>query len=217
MQPMNRTAHTSSRLISRARPVRTLPLLALGLLLASLQIGCGSTGAGRSFMIPAGEYEDAFATVREELRAAGYTLERVDSIAGEISTGEKTVVGVVSPLAPENRTATGMLADTLSNRPRTVRVRFRDATDLSQPPKPDALVHAEVDAIIWRKLNPGWRIDTETTFGNQISLDPLLGARGVTRKTVVPLKRDDRFASVLTKRITKKLERTRERTKTAGG
>ena len=97
-----------------------------------------------------------------------------------------------------------MLADTLSNRPRTVRVRFRDAD--GDAPRAETPVRAEVDAIIWRRLNPGWRIDTETTLGNNISRDPALIERGVNAATPVPLTRDDRFAGELARRIARRLD-----------
>jgi hypothetical protein len=184
----------------RARPNPTL--------LAAL-LACGSTETGRTIEIAPGEYPLALNATRDALRASGYTVERVDAAAGEVSTMEKTVAGLATPLAPENRAASGLVADTLSNRPRTVRVRFRDASNPDAPPTADGPVRAEVDAIIWRRLNPNWRIETETTAGNTIWIDPLMARRGVTAATPVPLKRDDRFASVIAKRITDRIERAR--------
>lgn len=184
---------------------RTFRLAGVAALAAGVLGGCGSPGGGRSFDIAAGGYADALDATRETLRDAGYTLERVDASAGEVTTGEKIVAGLATPGASENRTVTGLVADTLSNRPRTLRIRFRDAADPSSPPRADAPVRAEVDAIVWRRLNPNWRTETETVMGNFVWRDPLLAERGVTGATRVPLKRDDDLAAVIARRIESRL------------
>jgi len=183
------------------------PIVALAIALsASFITGCGSTTIVRSFPVPAGQYPAAIEAVRDELRAAGYTIERVDAVAGEILTTPKTVAGLATPLAPENRWPAGVAADTLSNRPRTVRVRFRDAQDISMPPAEGQAVIAEVDALIWKKLSPGWRLETETTIRNLYWIDPALSRRGVNGATVVPLKRDDAYATEITKKIAQRMK-----------
>ena len=182
------------------RAIRILYLLFVTLAALPLT-GCGASSDARSFEIAPGDYARALTAPRETLRAAGYAVERVDAIAGEITTGEKIVAGVATPLASENNALRGVLADTLSNRPRTVRVRFRDASDPGAPPREDGAVRAEVDAIIWRTLYPNWRTETETVLGNFVWRDPLLAERGVTGATPVPLKRDDRFAREIAGRI----------------
>lgn len=197
--------HTPLRFISFRNARRTIAALAIALS-ASFITGCGSTTIARTFTVPAGQYPTAIEAARDELRAAGYTLERVDAVAGEILTAPKTVAGLATPLAPENRWIAGVAADTLSNRPRTVRVRFRDAQDIASPPIEGRAVVAEIDAVIWKKLRPGWRLETETTIRNLYWTDPALSKRGVTGATVVPLKRDNVFATELTKKIAKRMK-----------
>lgn len=195
------------------RPTTTLraalPALLIGAL-ACLAPGCSTPPVARTFAVPAGQYPIALDAVREELRGAGYTIERVDANAGEILTAPKTVAGLATPLAPENRWPAGVASDTLSNHPRTVRVRFRDAANPASPPIEGRDAVAEVDALIWRQLRPGWRLETETTVRNLYWIDPALGKRGVNGATVVPLKRDDAFATELTEKITARMVATPE-------
>lgn len=185
-------------------PQRTI-IAALAGMLAFFATGCSTPPTARTFAVPADQYQIALDAVRDELRAAGYTVERVDANAGEILTAPKTVAGIATPLAPENRWPSGVVSDTLSNRPRTVRVRFRDAIEPASPPQEGRDVVAEVDAMIWRRLRPGWRLETETTIRNLYWIDPALGRRGVNGATVVPLKRDDVYATELTEKITARI------------
>jgi hypothetical protein len=187
-----------------ARPV-LFPLTLLILSLLPTLTGCAGRAESRSFEIQAGTYDDAIIATRDTLRASGYTLERIDATAGEITTTERTVAGLASPFASENRNVSGLVADTLTNRPRTVRVRFRDATNPASPPNPDAPVRAEVDAMIWKRVRPGWRVETETMVGNAISRDRAEQRRGVSSGEPVPVGRDDDFARVIARRIQQRL------------
>lgn len=187
--------------------VRTLLTLLIAIAGLHTLGGCASRAESRSFEIPAGRYPDAIIATRDTLRAAGYTLERIDAASGEISTTERTVAGLAAPFAKENRTLSGLAADTLTDRPRTVRVRFRDARDPLAPPRADAPVRAEIDAMIWKRVNPGWRVETETSRRNLVSRDPAERARGVSPSAHIPVRRDDAFARLLVERITNRLAR----------
>ncbi len=188
--------------------MRTILLASALLAFLNTLTGCAGRAESRTFEIPAGRYNEAIVATRDTLRASGYTLERIDATAGEITTTERTVTGLASPFASENRSLSGVAADTLTNRPRTVRVRFRDARDPQSPPAPDAPVRAEVEAVIWKRIQPGRRVETETTFRGRVARDPAEIRRGVNAGTPVPVRLDHDYARVLARRITERLART---------
>ncbi|HHN77241.1 MAG TPA: hypothetical protein ENK11_01010, partial [Phycisphaerales bacterium] len=100
----------------------------LPIVIGCLLAGCAGTGTGsRAFTLPASRYQQAFDTARDELRRAGYTLERIDAARGEILTAPKTFAGMMNPLGVETRSVGQMIGDTINTQPRTIRVSFRDA------------------------------------------------------------------------------------------
>ena len=187
----------------RRAALTTAAFLSVGLAVGLT--GCRAQAPAAAFEFEAGRYADALDATRDTLRAAGYTIERVDAVSGEITTTERTVAGLATPLASENRSARGLITDTLTNRPRTVRVRFRDAANPDAPPTAQGPIRLEIDAMIWQRVNPGWRVETETTFGNTVSFDPAEARRGIGANAPVPVRMDDEFARVLTKRIADRL------------
>lgn len=176
--------------------MRWTVLIALAVLLG----GCASPGGERSFVFPAERYTEVFDATRAELRRAGYTLERVDATNGEILTAPKTNAGLATPFEPEYDTVGQVWQDTINSQPRTVRVRFRDASS-DTPPAETGEVRAEVEVVLWRLRRPGWRLETEAIRTSRYWFDPSLPRRGVGSGDLVPLRRDDSFASKLAARV----------------
>lgn len=168
--------------------------------LAGLLGGCASPSGERSFVFPAERYAEVFDATRVELRRAGYTLERIDATSGEILTAPKTNAGLATPFEPEYASVGQVWQDTINSQPRTIRVRFRDAADGTPPPETGE-IRAEVEVVLWRLRRPGWRLETESIRMSRNWLDPSLSARGVGSGNLVPLRRDDAFASRLAARV----------------
>lgn len=191
-------------------PSRLLHSLLIALTTLALS-GCRAPDGPRTFTFPARDYPAVLDAARETLRDAGYTLERVDAVRGEVLSAPKTSAGLVTPIEPEYNTLSSAWQDTLNNQPRTVRVRFRDAASVArgdaQPPSETGDIRAEVESVVWRLRRPGWRLETETIRESSYSLDPMLSARGVTPNTLVPIRRDDAFASELAAKLQRRLHR----------
>jgi hypothetical protein len=172
---------------------------------ACLLAGCRAPSGGRSFVIPAERYTEAFELARAELRRAGYTLERVDANAGELLTAPKTIAGFATPFQPEYTGPGQRWQDTLNNQPRTVQIRFRDAAadpaGPATPPTGEGGVRAEVEVVLWRFRRPGWRLETESIQGSTFYGDPAWSDRGVHYGMLVPIRRDDAFAGLLADRL----------------
>ncbi len=180
-------------------------MIVMGCLLA----GCAGAGAGsRVFTLPASRYQQAFEAARDELRRAGYTLERIDAADGEILTAPKTFAGLMNPLGVETRSVGQMIGDTINTQPRTIRVSFRDADTGSTPADADdsGEIRAEVLAVEWRLRQPGWRLETETMRGSRNWRDPALAERGARPGMLTPLGRDDVLASRIAGRIVRRLD-----------
>lgn len=179
---------------------------------AALLTGCRAPEGPRSFTFPASDYPAVLDATREKLRAAGYTLERVDAVRGEVLTTPKTSAGFTTPIEPEYNTLGSAWQDTLNNQPRTVRVRFRDAASIergdARPPTATGEIHAEVESVIYRLSRPGWRLETETISESSMSRDPLLIERGVTPNMLVPLRRDDSFSAELAAKVRRRLAKS---------
>lgn len=176
------------------------------ILLGCLLTGCRSPDGARSFSFPASRYGEAFDAARDELRRAGYTLERVDAAHGELLTAPKTVAGLATPFEPESASVGQMAQDTLNTQPRTVRVMFRD--DQGHPPDPadeTGEITAHVEAVLWRIRRPGWRLETEAIRASSHFFDRDLAGRGVYFGVLVPLRRDDPLAAELTHRVRARL------------
>ena len=185
------------------------PLVLLLLLLPA----CAAPDTPTAFEFPGERYERVFDAARAELRAAGYTLERVDAARGELLTAPKTVAGFATPLEPESRSLPQLWEDTLNHQPRTVRVRFRDLEGNPPPAGAGEPMRAVVDAVLWRQRSPGWRLETEAIARSRIWLNPDWPQRGIVMGSLTPLRKDDPLARRLTARI---LERLDEQDEDAG-
>ncbi|USN99772.1 MAG: hypothetical protein H6810_03685 [Phycisphaeraceae bacterium] len=175
--------------------------------LAGVLAGCRSHGGPRAFVVSSSLYGEAFDATRDELRRAGYTLERVDAANGELLTAPKTVAGFATPFAPEPGSIGQMTDDTLNSQPRTVRVTFRDAA--GGPPGVGDVTET-VEVVIWRTNRPGTRLETEAIRASSVWIDPALAERGVRNGMLVPLRRDDNFAGELAGRVRDRLSAERE-------
>lgn len=185
--------------------MRWILLVMMGCLLA----GCAGPGSGpRTFTVPASRYARAFDAARDELRRAGYTLERIDAAHGEILTAPKTFAGLTQPLGVETRSVGQMVGDTINNQPRTVRVSFRDAATGSLPADADGSgeIRADVLAVEWRLRRPGWRLETESIRASRNWRDPALAERGIRPGMLTPERRDDTLAARLAARIQRRLD-----------
>jgi hypothetical protein len=172
--------------------------------------GCAGPSGGASVTFAAERYGEAFDAAREELRAAGYTLERIDAGAGEILTAPKITAGFVTPFEPEFRPMAQAWRDTVNAQPRTVRIRFRDDEpgEPGAPPPTEGTIVADVEVVIWRQRRAGWRLETETIRASEYWSDPGWGATGVRANMRVPIRRDEAFAAELASGIRGRLDRS---------
>ncbi|MBZ0171040.1 MAG: hypothetical protein K8E66_01540 [Phycisphaerales bacterium] len=173
---------------------------------ACLFAGCRAPDGPRSFVVPASRYAEAFDAARDELRRAGYTLERVDVVNGELLTDPKTVAGLATPFEPESASLGQMVQDTVNAQPRTVRVTFRDPTGAGpgSTARTDEIT-ASVEVVLWRLRRPGWRLETESIRSSSYWIDRDLASRGVRFGMRVPMRHDAPFAAEFAGRVRQRL------------
>jgi len=106
------------------RIVVLLGTLALG----SLATGCASAPATATTMrIEPGAYPAAFEAVKDELRAYGFELDRIDARAGVITTSPHFSAGLATPWVTDESTIGQEFEGLLNRQRRTVRVDFAPA------------------------------------------------------------------------------------------
>ncbi len=169
-------------------------MLALGLL--AFTAGCSTGGGPTTLSLAAGDqasYEAAFRAARDELRDQGYLLDRVDVIAGVITT---------------QRTGTPRdLADLAHRQQHSVRVTFTPpaAEEAEAPPGEGAFTSAaggrtmQVRVIVDRIYRPGWRVPSSSSVRfSSVATNPELEARGLQPLYSTAIAEDRDLAAKLT-------------------
>jgi len=100
--------------------------------------GCQAPApASTSLRIAPGAYSATFEAVKDELRASGFELDRIDARAGVITTRPHFSAGLATPWIGDESTLGQELDDFLNRQRRTVRVVFTPA-DADSDSIPDA-------------------------------------------------------------------------------
>ncbi|TVQ31116.1 MAG: hypothetical protein EA376_11060 [Phycisphaeraceae bacterium] len=192
--------------------IRGMSLVAL---LTLLMGGCAATGPG-AFDVPAGSYAEAFDAARDELRAMGFVLDRVDARHGVITTRSRPTAGLATPWLGGESSPSQSIDGTLNRQARWVEIRFsrRDGEvtpeggdaglieDLRLYPGP---LWGEVEAMIQRAQRPGLRVPAASVRLASPSIDPSLVDQGLYPAHTVEIGPDDRLAARLAAAITRGL------------
>ncbi len=147
--------------------------------------GCAAPKAV-TFEAPPGRYAEAFEAARNELRAAGFELDRVDAQSGVITTRARASAGVFTPWIGDESTPEAEFESTLNLQRRHVRIDFEPATIAAaggQPPPADTAspvdlraysgpIQARVSVSIERRSRTGLQVsDVSVRLMNQTT-DP---------------------------------------------
>jgi len=119
--------------------------------------GCASNPKPRpdpSFEVQPAEYTRAFTAAKDVLRDEGFSLERVDSARGVITTRPRASSGFMTPWIDHTTTPGDSLGAVLHRERRLVEVRFAldENSDLPEPEKP---IIATVEVTVQRLGSPG--------------------------------------------------------------
>jgi hypothetical protein len=146
--------------------------------------GCATKGPA-SFDVSAEAYPAVFQAAKEELRRAGFTLDRVDARAGVITTRAKPSSGVFTPWIGDESTFGQEVETTLNHQRRIARVVFEPAPGApadagedgagADAPAPMTPMTLRVEVDIQRVDRPGVRPSSTSI---RLSSETLIGAPG---------------------------------------
>ncbi|MCB9838303.1 MAG: hypothetical protein H6813_03110 [Phycisphaeraceae bacterium] len=189
--------------------------LPMALLCWSPMTGCESSRVGAtSVRIEPGSYDVAFRAVKDELRAQGFELDRIDARAGIITTLPHTSAGLATPWIGDESTIEQEFEGLLNRQQRMVRVVFTpidDATggESGAPDANDRAWRARVEATVERIHRVGFRpspasvrLSSVAGYGLQDNGDD------DAAWTTTPIGRDERYEARIVERL---IHRTMER------
>ncbi len=166
-------------------------------ILAALALGgCASTpDEPAEFVIEPGGYGAAFAAAKEALIDARFELDRVDALAGVITTHPKPTSGFATPWDGEQSDLSQEWEDLINRQLRRVRVTF----DSDAPPSADRREAAgpmtgRVEVTIDRLRRPGWRIESSSIRFSSFAYDPDLAGRQMWPNYKVAYSQDSELA-----------------------
>jgi len=154
--------------------------------------------------IAPGSYGATFQAVKDELRAAGFTLERIDARAGVITTEPKFTAGLATPWVGDESSFEQEIEGLLNRQRRIVTVRFAPA-EPGEPAKDlreaDATLRAQVEVEVQRVHRVGLRLSPVSVRLSGISepYDDAGGEQEPWTTTIVGL--DERLAARIVDRI----------------
>lgn len=134
---------------------RVWPLAAV--LFAALS-SCSAPTAPTEFTLSAGRYADAFAAAKDVLREYEFELDRVDAIAGVITTAPRASSGLATPWIPHASDLSGAFRGVAQFEQRIAQVEF----DRSARPVVGAeseILTCRVAVAVERFHKPGRRVD----------------------------------------------------------
>lgn len=181
---------------------RTLAASLVALLLGA----CAAAPTATSFDAPPGDYTRAFEAARDELRDAGFELDRVDARAGVITTRPHASAGFFTPWVADEQTLADDWDGTFNAEQRVVTVRFFPAApdannDLREFTGP---VTADVAVQVSRLYRPGRTLESSSVRLISQYRDPAMEAQGLQPSVVSPYGQDPALAAALTARIAKR-------------
>jgi len=147
----------------------TLVLVFLGGVMGGCRVSGPTTAE-----LPAGRYGEAFEVVKDELRAQGYELERVDARAGVITTRPRASSGFWTPWVTDERRLRDELESSVHRQRRVVEVRFlaEGEGDVRRAGGPLTL---DVRVRVERVYQPGVRTPAASVRLRHVSADPGFG------------------------------------------
>lgn len=185
-------------------PSRFFAALALA---AALLPSCAAPQRSTTFDTPAGEYTRAFEAAKDELRAAGFELERVDARAGVITTRPSASAGLFTPWVRDEQTFGAELDGAANAERRVVTVRFLPAAvsdgagDLRDA---EAALQGEVEVEVLRLYRPGRTPESASVRLTTQFRDPAWQAAGLQPDVTSVYGDDPDLAAALAGRIARR-------------
>ncbi len=164
----------------------------------------------QTLRVPAGKYAAAFNAARDELRDAGFTLERVDAYSGIITTWPSGSAGIATPWSGDQSSVSQEFGDLFHRHARTLRITFEPAVppeptdDAALPPDLRALdtdMLMRIRVIVERNHRPGWRVSNVSIRHSTYYTDPDLQTRGMQPVYSVAREEDRLLAARIADRI----------------
>ena len=172
--------------------------------------GCASREPGsREFAIAPGSYPSAFDATREVLRQMDFELDRVDAVAGVITTKPHFSTGAFEPWDATQSSFKDEWEDAMNMQARSVRVTFHPAEGITEEttegtPADKAALVGSVWVTLYRNQRSGRRLDSEWVGASTFAYDPLMQQRH-TSTYLVPIRRDEPLEARLAAKIRQEL------------
>ena len=168
----------------------------------SLLSGCASRETDtRKFTIAPGHYPAAFDATREVLRQMDFELDRVDAVAGVITTRPRFSAGAFEPWDATQSSFKDEWEDAMNMQARAVRISFvSTAGAASSDPAAEPEMVGSVWVTLYRNQRSGRRLDSEWVGGSTFASDPLMQRRH-TSTYLVPIRRDEPLEARLAAQI----------------
>jgi len=206
-------ARAAAPILPRPRQRLDSPLMGLSRSFAALALtaallpSCAAPQRSPTFDTAAGEYTRAFEAAKDELRAAGFELERVDARAGVITTRPSASAGLFTPLVRDEHTFGAEWDGAANAERRVVTVRFLPASasdgagDLRDA---DAPLQGEVEVEVRRLYRPGRTPESASVRLTTQFRDPAWQAAGLQPDVISAYGEDPDLAAALASRIARR-------------
>lgn len=174
---------------------------------AALLASCAAPQRSTTFETGAGEYTRAFEAAKDELRAAGFELERVDARAGVITTRPSASAGIFTPWVRDEQSFGAEWDGAANAERRIVTVRFAPASvqdgagDLRDAAAP---LQGEVEVEVRRLYRPGRTPESASVRLTTQFRDPAWQAAGLQPDVTPIYGEDPDLAAALAGRIARR-------------
>lgn len=179
-------------------------------------LGCAASPQPSTFDIAAGRYAEAFEIAKDQLRAAGFELARVDARAGVIETYPKNSAGLATPWSGMDTTFGQSWESFLNDQRRRAVVRFGPPAEDLDPDgsavaagedlrQRQTRLEGQIQVVLERIARPGLRVQTASVRLSSKARDPQLEERGLSPWYAAEVGSDEWLAGRLAERIGSKL------------
>lgn len=177
---------------------------------AALAAGCSATPAPAPqparLSVQATGYEEAFDAVKDELRAVGFTLARVDARHGVITTEPLVSAGLATPWVRAESTLEQEAAGYLHRNRRRAEATFTSEDDADDLRLAEGAVSVRIRVYEDRVYRFGVQPHPTTVRLTSVSSDPSLAAVGAEPLFAEQVGEDDRLARRIADRLRERLE-----------